>query len=325
MQQDQRARILLTRRWPHAVEAEMQTRFGATLNANDTPMSADTLAHAMTEYDVLCPTVGDPLPAGVLDVPGRRVRLIANYGVGVDHIDLDACRRLGIAVTNTPGVLTEATADLAITLMLMAMRRAGEGERELRAGEWTGWRPTHLVGTAPQGKVLGLIGWGRIARAMARKAHDAFGMEILFHARRPMTPEAGDPPAVQAASLDALLGAADVVSLHVPGGADTRHLIDAAALARMKQGAFLINTARGSVVDHAALAGALRSGHLGGAGLDVFPAEPAIPEGLADAPGAVLLPHLGSATRETREAMGRKALANVAAWLAGQDLPDRVA
>jgi lactate dehydrogenase-like 2-hydroxyacid dehydrogenase len=320
-----RARVLITRRWPVEVERRFAERFEVTLNEADRPLGRAELAAAMDEYDVLCPTVSDRIDGEVI-AAGSRVRLIANYGVGFDHIDLAAARAKGIAVSNTPGVLTDATADIAMTLLLMAARRAGEGERELRAGEWTGWRPTHLVGSALKGKVLGLVGMGRIAIATAQRAKHGFGMRIAYYGRRECDPAvAADLEAAFFPDLDALLGASDFVSLHVPGGAETANLIDTAALAAMKPGSYLINTARGGVVDHAALAVALRSGHLAGAGLDVFPQEPKIPEGLLALDNVVLLPHLGSATRETRVAMGEKALANAIAWAEGRPLLDPVA
>ena len=318
-------RVLLTRRWPEAVEQAMQARFETVLNEADQPMSQAELARAMAEFDVLCPTVSDRIDAEVI-AGGDRVKLIANYGVGFDHIDLAAAKARGIAVTNTPGVLTDATADLAMTLLLMAARRTGEGERELRGGKWSGWRPTHLIGSSPKGKTLGLVGFGRIGIATARRAHHGFGMEIAYYARRE-----ADPAVVQelgatfCPDLSGLLAASDFVSLHVPGGADTANLIDGHALAAMKPGSYLINTARGGVVDHAALAEALRSGHFAGAGLDVYPTEPKVPPELLGLENVVLLPHLGSATAEARTAMGEKAMANVLAWAEGRDLSDRIA
>jgi len=257
---------------------------------------------------------------------GKRVKLIANYGVGYDHIDLAAAKARGIPVTNTPGVLTDATADIAMTLLLMAARRAGEGERELRAGKWSGWRPTHLVGSALKGKVLGLVGMGRIAIATARRAKHGFGMRIAYYGRRQCDPAvAAELDAEFFPELPDLLAGSDFVSLHVPGGAETANLIDAAALAAMKPGSYLINTARGGIVDHDALAQGLRSGRLAGAGLDVYPHEPQVPEALLGLENVVLLPHLGSANAETRVAMGMKALANVEAFASGQPLPDRIA
>jgi len=246
--------------------------------------------------------------------------------VGVNHIDLGACRELGLAVTNTPDVLTDATAELAILLMLAAARRAGEGERELRAGQWTGWRPTHLVGAQVTGKTLGLIGYGRIAQATARKAHHGLGMRILYNSRRRAPAEVeAQTGAGFCASVEELLDASDFVSLHCPGGPETFHLIDAARLKRMKPGAFLINTARGPVVDEAALVEALREGRIAGAGLDVYEAEPKAHPGLLELQNVVLLPHLGSATVETRTAMGMKVADNLDAFFAGREPPDRVA
>ncbi len=320
-----RPRVLVTRRWPEQVERQLAERFDVTLNEADVPLGQIELAAAMGDYDVLCPTVSDRIDADVI-AGGNRVRLIANYGVGFEHIDLAAMKAKGIAVSNTPGVLTDATADIAMMLILMAARRAGEGERELRAGKWSGWRPTHLLGASLKGKVLGLVGFGRIAIATARRAHHGFGMRIAYYGRR-------ETPADVARELGGefypelsdLLAVSDFVSLHVPGGAETANLIDARALAAMKPGSYLINTARGGIVDHAALAEALRRGHIAGAGLDVYPAEPEVPGELLGLENVVLLPHLGSATRETRIAMGERVLANVVAWAEGRPLPDRIA
>jgi len=318
-------RVLVTRRWPDEVERALQDRFEVVLNHADRALSAAELAQAMGEFDVICPTVSDKLDAEAIG-GGDRVKLIANYGVGFDHIDLGAAKAKGIAVTNTPDVLTDATADIALTLMLMAARRAGHGERELRAGRWRGWRPTHLIGSSLKDKVLGLVGMGRIAAATARRAKHGFGMRIAYYARRECDPALAEELGAKFyPELASLLGASDFVSLHVPGGAETANLIDTAALAAMKPGSYLINTARGGIVDHDALAEALRSGHLAGAGLDVYPHEPEVPEALLSLENAVLLPHLGSANIETRIAMGMKALANIEAFAQGQPLPDRIA
>ncbi|MES2700621.1 MAG: D-glycerate dehydrogenase [Pseudomonadota bacterium] len=320
-----RLKLFVTRRWPAAVEQRLAELFDVTLNEGDQPLGQADLAAAMASHDVLCPTVSDRIDAAVI-AGGERVKLIANYGVGFDHIDLAAAKACGVAVTNTPGVLTDATADIALTLMLMATRRAGEGERELRAGAWSGWRPTHLIGNALKGKVLGLVGFGRIGIATARRAHHGFGMKIAYYGRRPCEAAVVDElGAVFYPDLNDLLRTSDVISLHAPGGAETANMIDAAALAAMKPGSYLINTARGTLVDHAALAQALRSGQLAGAGLDVYPAEPQVPAELLGLENVVLLPHLGSANRETREAMGFCALANVQAFAEGADLPNRVA
>jgi glutathione S-transferase len=220
-------RILITRRWPVEVERAMAAQFDVVLNEGDKPLSQADLASAMGEFDVLCPTVSDRIDADVI-AGGDRVKLIANYGVGFDHIDLAAAKAKGISVTNTPGVLTDATADIAMTLLLMAARRAGEGERELRAGQWSGWRPTHLVGSALKGKVLGCVGFGRIAQATARRAHHGFGMKVAYYARRPADDAvAQELQAEFVPYLKDLLGKADFVSLHVPGGAETANMIDA--------------------------------------------------------------------------------------------------
>ena len=315
-------KILISRRWPQAVETRLSARYDVTLNETDTPLTLDQLRVAMTEYDALCPTVSDKVPAEVLSAPGARVRIVANYGAGYEHIDLEAARAAGLVVTNTPDVLTDATAELALLLMLMAARRAGEGERELRAGEWRGWRPTHLLGQSLAGKTLGLVGYGRIARATAERAKALLGMSIAYHSRRRAEDEEG---AVYFDSLEGLAEVADVLSLHTPGGPQTHHMINAGLLKRMKPGAILINTARGSVVNEEDLAQALNDGVIGGAGLDVYQGEPVINPALLAAPNAVLLPHLGSATLETRTAMGMRVADNLDRFFDGEPLLDRVA
>ena len=321
----ERPRVLITRRWPESVERAMQARFDTVLNEPDRALGGAELAAAMAEFDVICPSVCDRIDADVL-TGGDRVRLLANFGVGFDHIDVAAAKAKGIAVTNTPGVLTDATADIAMTLLLMSARRAGEGEREVRAGRWDGWRPIHMLGASLRGKTLGLVGFGRIAQATARRALYGFDMKIAYYGRREADAAVTEEfDATFHPDLRGLMAASDFVSLHVPGGAGTEGLIGAEAIAAMKPGAHLINTARGSIVDHAALAAALRAGRLGGAGLDVYPDEPRIPEELLELENVVLLPHLGSATVETRTAMGEKAMANVVAWTEGRELPDRVA
>ena len=303
------------------MESYLRTRYDVTFNERDKPMSADALRAAARSCEVLCPTVSDRLDATVFDQTDCRVRLVCNYGAGFEHIDLAACAAGGIVVTNTPDVLTEATAELAILLMLMIARRAGEAERELRSNRWSGWRPTHLLGTQLSGKTLGLVGFGRIAQATASKAAAGFGMTILYHSRRPteLATHATYRP-----DLDQLLEESDFVSLHCPGGPATENLIDAQRLARMKHSAFLINTARGSVIDERALVQALRERTIAGAALDVFNNEPNIREELKGLDNIVLLPHLGSATHETRVAMGMRAVTNFEHWLAGREPPDRV-
>lgn len=315
-------KILISRRWPQAVQDRLAARYDVTLNATDTPMTIDQLTAAMAEYDALCPTVSDKIPAQVLSAPGARVKIIANYGAGFEHIDLEAAKAAGLVVTNTPDVLTDSTAELALLLMLMTSRRAGEGERELRAGQWAGWRPTHLLGQSLAGKTLGLVGYGRIARATALRAKAALGMDIAYYSRRRATDEDG---ATYHDSLASLAAVSDVLSLHTPGGAETHHMVDAALLSRMKPTAILINTARGSVVNEHDLAKALTDGVIAGAGLDVYQGEPKVDPVLLAAPNAVLLPHLGSATLETRTAMGMKVADNLDAFFDGKPPLDRVA
>lgn len=315
-------KILISRSWPDAVQQRLAARYDVTLNAADTPMTIAQLQAAMTQHDAICPTVSDKMPAEVLNTPGARVKVITNYGVGFEHIDLEAAKAAGVVVTNTPDVLTDATAELAVLLMLMTSRRAGEGERELREGRWAGWRPTHLLGLSLAGKTLGLVGYGRIARATARRAKAALGMQIAYHSRRRVADEEG---ATYHETLEGLAAVADVLSLHTPGGAQTHHLVDAVLLSRMKPTAILINTARGSVVNEADLAKALNDGVIAGAGLDVYQGEPKVNPLLLAAPNTVLLPHLGSATLETRTAMGMRVADNLDAFFDGKPPHDRVA
>jgi lactate dehydrogenase-like 2-hydroxyacid dehydrogenase len=318
-------RLCVTRRLPAAVEDYLRTHYDAVFNPSDVPMSRAALCAAMLEYDALVPTITDRLDAELIATEGRRVRIFANFGAGLDHVDLAAARTQGLVVTNTPDALTEATAEVAVLLMLMSARRAGEGERELRAGLWTGWRPTHLIGQSLAGRTLGLIGFGRIAQRTAAKAR-GLGMAIRYFSRSAATPEVEAAlGATRAPSLKVLAAEADVLSLHVPGGPETRHLVDRAFLAGVKAGAILINTARGSVVDEDALAEALDDGRLAAVGLDVYEHEPRVHPGLLASSRAVLLPHLGSATVEARTAMGMQAAANLDAFFAGREPPDRVA
>ncbi len=322
----ERPRLLITRRWPAAVEAALRIRYDLTVDLDDRPLASAQLREAMAQFDVLCPTVSDKIDSFILSTPGARVKLIANYGAGVDHIDLAAARTAGLPVSNTPDVLTEATAELAILLMMMTSRRASEGERELRGGRWSGWRPTHLLGQSLAGKTLGLVGFGRIGQATAARAVKALDMKILYHSRRQAAPEIeAETGARYMSSLDALAGEADVLSLHCHGGPETHHLVNGALLRRMKPTAILINTARGSVVDETALAQALAAGTIWAAGLDVFEREPKVAEALLGLPNAVLLPHLGSAVDDTRVAMGMRVVANVDRFFAGEELLDRVA
>ena len=318
-----RLSIFVTRRWPDAAEAALGEHFDVTLNDGDKPLLRDALIDGFASHDIAAPTVSDKIDAQIVAAGAAgKCRLIANYGVGVNHIDLAAAAAHDIPVTNTPGVLTNATADIAMTMMLMLCRRAGEGERELRAGEWTGWRPTHLVGRALSGKTLGIIGMGRIGRAVAHRAHFGFGMDVVFQNRSPIADGAG-VGARQLTDVAAVCAASDFVSLHCAATAETANIMNADAIAAMRPGGYLINTARGDVVDETALAKALHDGVIGGAGLDVFQGEPQINRALLSAPNTVLLPHLGSATEETRVAMGMKVVENACAFAAGSALPDK--
>lgn len=320
-----RPTVVVTRRLPKPVEEALRQDFDARLNQDDRALGSDGLQEALRTADALLCTVTDRLTAEVLSAEPLRARMLANFGVGFNHIDTTAAKARGLAVSNTPDVLTDATADLAITLLLMVSRRAGEGERHLRAGAWTGWRPTHLMGTQVSGKVLGLVGMGRIARAVARRAHHGFGMRVIFHDPFPPSPaEAAALGAEPRSSLEEVLDQADFVSLHCPAMPETRHLMNRERLARMRPSAFLINTARGDVVDEAALVDALKRGAIAGAGLDVYEQEPKVSAALLTMENVVLLPHLGSATRETRVAMGMRALENLRLFFQGAPLRDRV-
>jgi len=320
-----RPTVVVTRRLPGVVEEELSRDFNATLNRDDRPLGAAGLQEALRTADALLCTVTDRITAEVLSAEPLRARLLANFGVGFNHIDTDAAKARGIAVTNTPDVLTEATADIAITLLLMVSRRAGEGERHIRCGAWTGWRPTHMLGTQVSGKTLGLVGMGRIARAVARRAHHGFGMKVIFH--DPYPPSASDAAALgaeQKEALEQVLEESDFVSLHCPATPETRHLMNRERLARMRRSAFLINTARGDIVDEAALVEALADGTIAGAGLDVYEREPQVSPELLTMENVVLFPHLGSATHETRIAMGRRAVENLKLFFSGAPLRDRV-
>lgn len=314
-------RLLVTRPMTDRATRAIATEFDATFRDN-TPLTEAGAAAAMRDFDAVMPTLGDAFSAGAFAGP-LRCRLLANFGAGFNHIDIEAARAAGIAVTNTPDVVTDATADIAVTLMLMTLRRASEGERMLRAGQWTGWNPTQLLGSEMSGRTLGIVGMGRIGRAIARRCHLGFGMRVVFFNRSPVA----DPgvPARQIADLDAMLDVADVAVIAVPGGAATRGLIGAAQLRALGPAGVLVNIARGDVVDEDALIRALVQGGIAGAGLDVYAREPHVPQALLDAPNATLLPHLGTATDETRTRMGLRALENLRAFAAGRALPDRVA
>jgi lactate dehydrogenase-like 2-hydroxyacid dehydrogenase len=318
-------RLYSLHRLPAAVEARLGSIFAVDWNEADTDLSVDRLVEVVGRYDGLITTVTDPVPARVFDEATSRIRIVANFGVGVDLIDLGAAARRGVVVTNTPGVLTDCTADLTMSLILMTLRRAGEGERLIRAGRWTGWRPTQLLGRRVTGTTLGIIGMGRIGRAVAARARHGFQMSIRYASRRRLEP--ADEAALDArwVPLDDLLTEADVVSLHCPLTADTVGLLGRRRLGLMRRDAVLINTARGALVDEGALIEVLTEGRLRGAGLDVFRDEPKVDRRLWALENVVLLPHLGSATVETREAMGMLAADNLEAFFAGRAPPNRVA
>ena len=319
-----RPKTVVTRRLPGAVETRLAELFDVTLNPDDAPMDAAALARAVATAEVLVPTVTDEIDASVIGAAGPDLKLIASFGAGVDHIDLAAARARGIVVTNTPGVLTDDTAEMVLALILSVPRRLAEGEKLVRSGGWTGWTPTGLLGHRVRGKSLGIIGMGRIGQAVATRAA-AFGLSIHYHNRRRL------PLSVEAllkahwhADLHAMLRSVDIVSINCPHTPATHRLIDAAALAAMQQHAYLINTARGEIVHEAALVNALATGQLAGAGLDVFENEPEVTPALLDLPNVVLLPHMGSATFEGRQAMGDKVIANIRSWVDGHRPPDQV-
>ena len=316
--------VRVTRRLPQAVETRMAELFTVTLNANDAALDAAGLCEAIARGAVFVPTVTDHVDAAVIAAAGPQLRLIANFGAGVDHIDLKAARARGIVVTNTPGVLTDDTAEMVMALILSVSRRTGEGEKLLRAGAWTGWAPTGMLGHRVRGKALGIVGMGRIGQAVAVRAR-AFGITVHYHNRHrlPLAVEQ-ELGATWAGNLHAMLGAIDIVSLNCPHTPATHHLIDRAALVCMKPDAYLINCARGEIVDEAALVAALAAGTIAGAGLDVYEDEPRITPALLDLPGVVLLPHMGSATFEGRQAMGDKVIANIQSWADGHRPPDQV-
>ncbi len=320
-------KVLLTRQWPQAAEDRAKELFDVTLNEDDHKMSVDELKTAMQNYDAVCPTVSDfQIDADILNVDNRRCKILANFGVGFNNINTDDAKAAGVVVTNTPGVLTDCTADIAMTLLLMVARRAGEGERLVRNKKWDGWRPTHMLATKVTGKKLGFIGFGRIAQAVAQKAHFGFGMSISFYDPYPPASEVIEKfSATQLDTVEDVLKDADFVTLHCPGGGSNTNLLNKERLALMQKHAFLINTARGDVVDEPALVDALKNGVIAGAGLDVFAKEPTVTEDLLTMDNVVMFPHLGSATTETRVAMGNCSIDNVEAFFNGKEPPNRVA
>ncbi len=314
-------KLLITRPLPAAVMQAAALRFDVIARPSTAPLDASELRAALRDFDAVLPTLGDQFSAQVFaDVPQPRARILANFGVGYNHIDVQAARNAGIAVSNTPGAVTDATADVALTLILMTARRAGEGERLLRAGSWQGWHPTQMLGAQVSGRRVGIIGMGRIGKAIARRCHYGFGMQVVFH-NRSAVDDAGCP----AEQLPlAQVMAADFVVVAVPGGPATRHLINAETLAHMAPHGIFINIARGDVVDEAALADALLRGQIAGAGLDVYEREPQITPALLGLENVTLLPHLGTAVLEVRSAMGLMALDNLIAHLDGRPLPNPV-
>lgn len=314
-------RILVTRRLPDRVIAAAEAHFDVALRDDHRPLSAAELRAGLRDYDGVLPTLGDRFQADVFaDVPDARAKILANFGVGFNHIDAVAARAAGVEVTNTPGAVTDATADIAMTLILMTARRAGEGERLLRAGKWNGWGPTQMLGTHVSGKTIGIIGMGRIGRAIARRCHFGFGMRVIFYNRSAVA-DAG-MPATQVDMAAAM--AADFVVVAVPGGAATHHLINAKTLGYMRKTGFFINISRGDVVDEAALIAHLQAGRIAGAGLDVYEFEPQVPAPFMAMENVTLLPHLGTAALEVREAMGLMAVDNLVAFFDGKTPPNKV-
>jgi len=317
-------KVVLTRKLPDVTETRMRELFDAELRAHDTPLDPDKLVAAMQDTDVLVPTVTDKLTKDILSKAGDRLKLIASFGTGVDHIDLAAAKARGITVTNTPGVLSEDTADVAMALILSVPRRLVEGDSRARSGNWTGWSPTGMLGHRINGKRLGIIGMGQIGQAIARRAR-GFGMSVHYHNRKAVHPAIeAELEATYWDNLDEMLRRMDIVSVNCPYTEATKGLVSAERLALMPEHAYLVNTARGEIVDEQALAHALETGAIAGAGLDVYADEPSIPEGLRARDNVVLLPHIGSATIEGRHAMGDKVIINIQTFLDGHTPPDRV-
>ncbi|WP_324827291.1 2-hydroxyacid dehydrogenase [Qipengyuania zhejiangensis] len=321
---ERRPRVIVTRHLMPSVEDRMRELFDVTLNRTDTPLMRAQLVEAMQECDVLVPTVTDRIDADMIAQAGDNLALIANFGAGTEHLDLKAASARHVMVTNTPGVFTDDTADIAMAGIIGVPRRVREGVELIRSGEWTGWTPTALLGTKLAGKTLGIVGMGRIGQAVAHRAR-AFGLEIIYHNRKPL-PDAVERmfAATYVQDLDELLTRADIVTLHCPAGPGTHHMIDGRRIALMKNGASLINTARGDLVEQEALILALESGQLAGAGLDVYPDEPRVDPRLIRHPNVMTLPHIGSATREGREESGMKVIANIRMWVDGHRPPDQV-
>lgn len=319
-----RPRVGVTRRLPEAVEAALRERFECVFPESQQELDANALIGLMRDCDALLPTVTDRIDASVIGAGAGRCRMIANFGVGVNHIDIEAATNAGIVVSNTPDVLTDDTADLTMALMLAVMRRLGEGERAVRAGAWAGWHPTQFLGRRLSGKTLGIVGLGRIGRAVAQRAEKGFGMKVIAWSRSKRRGSEAGTLIQRVNRLEDLLAESHVVSIHCPLVPTTRHLISTAQFERMRAEAVLINTSRGPVVNEEALVAALEDGRIAGAGLDVYEDEPRVHPRLLAREDVVLLPHLGSATVETRVAMGMRALGNLEAHFAGGEPPDRV-
>jgi glyoxylate reductase len=316
--------VILTRTLPDSIETRMRELFDAKLNETDQAMSSEALLKAVQTADVLVPTVTDRIDADLIAAAGDQLKLIASFGTGVDHIDLAAARKKGITVTNTPGVLTEDTADVAMALMLAVPRRIAEGDKVARSGTWKGWSPTGMLGRRINGKRLGIIGMGRIGEAIARRAR-GFGLSIHYHNRKRVHPETeAELEATYWESLDQMLSRVDIVSVNCPHTEATHQLLSRERLSLLQPTAYLVNTSRGEVVDEAALADLLADQQIAGAGLDVYADEPNIPKGLVDLPNVVLLPHIGSATIEGRLGMGEKVIINIQTFWDGHTPPDRV-
>ncbi len=316
--------VIVTRKLPEPVEARMMELFDARLNESDVPLTRDELAAAVAEADVLVPTVTDQIDASLLALAGPRLKLIANFGVGVDHIDLAAAQARGIAVTNTPGVLTEDTADMTMALILAASRRLSEGERLVRDGKWKAWSPTFMLGERLGGKRLGIVGMGRIGQALARRAR-GFGIAIHYHNRRRIAEDVErELEATYWQSLDQMLARVDIVSVNCPHTPATYHLLSARRLKLLPPHAVVVNTARGGIIDETALTQMLAKREIAAAGLDVYEHEPAVSARLRRLDNVVLTPHMGSGTREGRIDMGEKVIINIKTFADGHRPPDRV-
>lgn len=313
-------KILISREMPAAVMERAHALFDVTLRASTDPMTEAEMRSSLVLYDGMIPTLGDMFSEEIFAEFGRpKCKILANFGVGYNHINVEAARNHGVTVTNTPGAVTDATADIGMMLLLMSARRAAEGERYVRTGQWPGWSPTQMLGSQVSGKTVGIIGMGRIGQAIARRCHFGFGMEVRFFNR---SPKDVDFPATQAATLEDLASSVDFLVAATPGGAETTHLVNAATFAAMKPTAHFVNISRGEVVDESALLMALENGVIAGAGLDVYENEPDVPEAFFALDNVTLLPHLGTATEEVRTAMGMMTLDNLEAFFAGQKPPN---